>query len=291
MDKLLVKEITVMKRLFAAFFALMYLWSYANDGEFYSEGNQLIPINDTTISVQKEILTIDRIPGKEYWDTKYAVTVYYEFFNPGDEKDVIVGFESISAEGYIRNFKVVMNGDSLQHEVKCLQFPRDDDGQFKLYTPRTGYYKDGQFVEDVWGPDDNEEFYFYENLCFNVYHFNAHFKKGVNIIQHTYIFDGAADNMSQYVFQYVLTAANRWANNGIDDFTLILNMGDDQTLYIEKSFFDSASEWTFDGTAEADNEKSSWQEFHLNKGSLVFHKRKFHPDGELFLYSPMKQDD
>ena len=69
------------------------------------------------------------------------------------------------------------------------------------------------------------------------------------------------------------------------------NFGKYRLYYIEKSFFDSASEWTFDGTAEADNEKSSWQEFHLNKGSLVFHKRKFHPDGELFLYSPMKQDD
>jgi len=275
-----------MKKLFAAFFALMCVVAYANDGEFYSEGNQLIPINDTTISVQKEILTIDRIPGENYWDTKYAVTVYYEFFNPGEEKDVIVGFESISAEGFIRDFKVVMNGDSLRHEVKCLQFPRDDSGYFRLYTPRTGYYKDGQFVEDVWRPEDNEEAYGYENLCFNVYHFNAHFKKGVNIIQHTYIFYGDADSVCQYVFRYVLTAANRWANNGIDDFTLILNMGDDQTVDIQKSFFKSASEWTYDGTA-ADDEKSQWQEFYVNKGSLVFHKLNFHPNGELFLYSPI----
>ena len=34
----------------------------ANDGAFYAEGNQLIPITETTIRVQKEILTITLAP-------------------------------------------------------------------------------------------------------------------------------------------------------------------------------------------------------------------------------------
>ena len=274
------------KILLALLLALLCVGTNANDGEFYSEGNQLIPITDTDISVQKEILTIKRIPAENFWDTKYSVTVYYEFFNPGEEKDVIVGFESISSTAFIRNFKVVMNGDSLQHEVKCMQFARDKNGFFKLYEPRTDYYKDGRFVEEEWSDEDYEG-YGGENLCFNVYHFDAHFKKGLNIIQHTYIFDGAAENGCEYVFDYVLTAANRWANNGIDDFTLILDMGDDQDILIRSDFFSSTSEWTFDGTA-TDNGKGEWSAFHVNKGNLVFHKLSFHPEGELHLYSPMK---
>ena len=87
----------------------------ANDCAFYAAGNQLIPINETDIRVQKEILTINRV-GKQL-----EVTVYYEFFNPVGEKDLLVGFEAPSPyngayfknfpeQPYMHDFKVVMNG-------------------------------------------------------------------------------------------------------------------------------------------------------------------------------------
>lgn len=44
-----------------------------------------------------------------------------------------------------------------------------------------------------------------------VYHFNAHFKKGVNIVEHHYRYRGFM-NIAGNGFNYVLTAANRWAN-------------------------------------------------------------------------------
>ena len=91
--------------------------AYANDGAFYAEGNHLIPIVETDIRVQKEVLTLNRV------DDRIEVTVYYEFFNPVAEKEVLVGFEAekpsipINEESikifpehpFMRNFKVVMS--------------------------------------------------------------------------------------------------------------------------------------------------------------------------------------
>ena len=64
------------------------MFAYANDGAFYAEGNHLIPITETDIRVQKEVLTLNRV------DDRIEVTVYYEFFNPVGEKEVLVGFEA-----------------------------------------------------------------------------------------------------------------------------------------------------------------------------------------------------
>ena len=76
-----------MKRLltFAAC-CLSTLFAFANDGVFYAAGNQLIPITETDISVKKEVLTLNRVGNH------IEVTVYYEFFNPVGEKELLVGF-------------------------------------------------------------------------------------------------------------------------------------------------------------------------------------------------------
>ncbi len=70
----------------------------ANDGSYYVSGNQLIPIIETDISVRKEILKITRKTKRQV-----EVSVYYEFFNPGNPKSVIVGFEAFSPGGGCRS--------------------------------------------------------------------------------------------------------------------------------------------------------------------------------------------
>lgn len=69
--------------------------AYANDGVFYAEGNHLIPIAETDIRVQKEVLTLNRV------DDKIEVTVYNEFYNPVAGKEVLVGFEANEPDVYI----------------------------------------------------------------------------------------------------------------------------------------------------------------------------------------------
>jgi hypothetical protein len=54
-----------------------------------------------------------------------------------------------------------------------------------------------------------------------------------------------------YSLNYVLTAARRWANRQIDDFTLQIDMGDFQDLSFPASFFDHVSEWTLEGIGKS----------------------------------------
>ncbi|NOQ70438.1 MAG: YARHG domain-containing protein [Crocinitomix sp.] len=265
--------------LFLCFHATQLL---ANDGSFYSNGNQLIPIVESTISVKKEVLSIQRI------ENGYVrVTVSYIFDNPGVAKEILVGFEAPSPAGdvngtpinrqhpYISNFSVVMNGLPIRYETA---FVNEKD-----------YYQDDTIVsltmdeaKGEYGFDNYSDFYY-------VYHFNAPFKKGLNTIQHTYNFKMATSVMEYYSFGYILTAANRWANNGIDDFTLIIDLGDFQNFFLSKTFFKDKSDWSFNGKMlEIDEDlppylaqyKGSMEVF-CKHGPLVFTKKDFHPNGEL----------
>lgn len=288
----------------------------ANDGAFYAEGNQLIPITETTIRVQKEILTITLAPRVEYQTHRFKVNVYYEFYNPGEAKDLLVGFEAVNydegsanAHPSIHDFKVVMNNRFLPHQVKRFFYPLNKEG-FLDYGTIKGYYKNGRFVEptkEQWKAMEDEEspYYAWDAVpYYYVYYFNAHFNKGLNIIQHTYDFEGSDLVMEEYLFDYVLTAANRWANNGIDDFTLEINMGDRQSFSVQPSFFKNASEWSFTGKGKVGERKEMLYVnegsviFHVQSGSIVYHKKNFHPEGELhvsrdafFVYDDEDMDD
>ena len=281
-----------MKKLFTILLALFaFVGVKANDGAFYAEGNQLIPITETTIKVQKEILTITLAPKVENQTHRFKVDVYYEFFNPGEAKDLLVGFEAVNylegnanAHPCIHDFKVVMNNKYLPHQVKRFFYPLDKEG-YMNYGVMKDYYKNGRFVEptkEMWKAmdDENSPYHAWDGVpYYYVYYFNAHFNKGLNIIKHTYDFEGSDQVMEEYLFDYVLTAANRWANNGIDDFTLEINLGDRQSFYVSPTFFKSASEWTFKGKGKVKDGGGNL--FHVQSGSIVYHKKNFHPEGEL----------
>lgn len=311
-----------MKKTFIILLALLATASLkANDGAFYAQGNHLIPITETTISVRKEILTIthmaDTITG---WGDMFKVNVYYEFFNPGPAKDVTVGFESPTPDGngyggtldeaykgqpYMYGFNVVMNGKPLPHQVAHVPYKYEGDYQFDYTRKTEDYYKNGQ-VQDMpkeqykanlrrYFPEeaDAEEaaLDYYGYLFYYVYHFNAHFNEGLNTIQHTYTVKGSDLVMTDYLFDYIMTAANRWANNGIDDFTLILNMGDHTSFSVCPTFYASPDEWTFSGKGKIGERREmigmceNCPMFHVQTGSLVFKQKNFHPEGELHIMS------
>jgi len=278
------------------FCCLSALFAFANDGVFYASGNQLIPITETDISVKKEVLTINRVGNH------LEVTVYYEFFNPKGEKELLVGFEAeapyngpnpmdyFPKHPHIQNFKVILNGEPLTYEIAHVERGRyDDNGD---YIP-SKYYINGQFQN--WTKKQIEDTLFAWNYPGDmpidyVYHFKAKFRPGLNIIQHTYEYDLSFSVSEEYDFPYVLTAANRWANHQIDDFTLNINMGDRESFRIKQTFFEKPTDWTINGLGMAMNcEWMGWDTvtngviFHIQQGGVSFHKQNFHPDGELFL--------
>ena len=273
------------------------LFAWANDGAFYAEGTHLIPISETDISVKKEVLTLNRV------GEKIQVTVYYEFYNPAAEKEVLVGFEAAPPDvyfnlesvrqfpqhPYMRNFKVVMNGEPLSYEVAHVaKYDKDWN-----YISDPQYYVDGEiksaapeelFIEKWLAEADDEP----QDHPLYVYHFKAQFRPGLNIIQHTYDFDMSIErNGFTQEFFYILTAANRWANHQIDDFTLYVDMGDHTSFHISPRFFKSADEWEIKGAGKytigtiAEQVRPDSIFFHMQHGSIRFHKENFHPDGEL----------
>ena len=289
---MIMKKIAIL--LFCCFSAL---FATANDGVFYASGNQLIPITETDISVKKEVLTINRVGNH------LEVTVYYEFFNPKGEKELLVGFEAeapyngpdpmdfFPKHPHIQNFKVILNGEPLTYEIAHVERGRyDDNGE---YAP-SQYYLNGKIqnwtkkqIEDTllaWNyPGDMPIDY--------VYHFKAKFRPGLNIIQHTYDFDLSFSVEEEFFFPYILTAANRWANHQIDDFTLNVNLGDRESFHILPEFFKNPDEWqilgkgkvTMDTTWHLMNGKET-PVFHIQEGGISFHKANFHPDGELHIH-------
>lgn len=280
-----------MKKTFLFLLMLLpFVGARANDGVYYASGNQLIPITETDISVKKEILTVNRVGDH------LEVTVYYEFFNPAKPKDLLVGFEApapypaeedymklFPEQPHMRNFKVIVNGEPLKYEIAHVEGQPHED-----YTATREYYSNGKFQDlsrkqcvEALEADD----YFFYPFYF-VYHFNAHFREGLNIVQHTYDFDMSSSVEDVFSFDYILTAANRWANNGIDDFTLNIDMGPRESFEVYPSFFKDASEWTINGRGKVTTDRqhsasASNPVFHMQEGSVTFRKKNFHPEGEL----------
>ena len=134
---------------------------------------------------------------------------------------------------------------------------------------------DEQCIKAFEGDMDAMNFYF-------VYYFNAHFNEGLNIVQHTYEYDLSGSVDEVFYFQYILTAANRWANHRIDDFTLNIDMGPRASFGIEPSFFKRAKAWTLNGHGRVSKDEDR-HVFHMQDGSITFKKKKFHPKGELYV--------
>ena len=276
------------KTLILLLMVLSLIGAKANDGVYFTSGNQLIPITETEISVKKEVLDITR------QDQMIHVHVYYEFFNPGNEKTLLVGFEALPPGGawditeeeykrltdhpYIHDFTVYLNGERLNYQVSHVE------------SDETGYYHNGKFDElsKQRELELGRETDFSENIPYLfVYHFNATFKKGLNIVEHTYVFNESTYVGAEYDFDYVLTAANRWANNQIDDFTLNVDMGELESFAIRPTFFKSASEWTIKGVGRQSNGGELYNDnpmFHMQQGGISYHKKNFHPEGELEIY-------
>lgn len=290
-----------MKRLYLFF--LMFVFdafsAMANDGSYTASGGQLVPAVETEISVQKEILTLKRNGDR------LRVDVYYEFYNPlSTVKNLLVGFVAPPPSGdveyskdafieqpYISGFRVEMNGFYLNHKVALVHENEYDFDTGELVKDNT--FKDGKpnaltqneiddcikalEADDLWGyPFDY------------VYHFNAQFVPGVNIVKHTYEYELSSSVMHMFSFPYDLTPACRWANGQIDDFTLIIDMGDVASFRIPANFFDEVDRWKIHGIGaqKFDYEDEfyvnyAYRQFWIRDGYLEFNKKNFKPEGEL----------
>jgi len=240
---------------------------YANDGAFYVSGNTLMPLQETQISLRKEVLKF-YVRDFRWMD----VTVDFEFYNPGAEKRVTVGFVTPPADGdvsdedqahpQIKNFTVTVNGSQLKYQMKRM--------------------KDTSFSADKLKIEGTDF----------VYYFNVAFKRGLNKIRHTYRFRGGEGVELQRDFDYQITTGKRWANKQIDDFELQLYL-DNGIFAIPATFRNNGklAAWRIAGDGVIDDTPRKWfgedspqvRMVHLNSGYIALNEKNFQPDFDIML--------
>ena len=251
-DKNHLNDRTMKRTIITYLFAILGISTlWANDGVFYARGNFLVPLQETDISVAKEVLTITI--GK---DSMARVDVYYEFMNNGNPKTVTMAFEAdppynvglpLNHEGihpFIKDFTVVMNSQRLQNKNAVIASLRHNGKTTFDFTPLdlTKWKGYGE------APDSLVP---YENSLYNAeldsvvdhayaYYFEAPFKKGRNIVHHTYSYTMSDSHRYRYEIPYWLTPATRWANRQVDDFTLKITADGHDEFCLYDSLFVSS---------------------------------------------------
>ena len=101
-----------MKKLFTfVMFIFLAGTAFANDTYFFTSGGNLIPAEETDISVEMKSEIISIVLQPKY----YEVTVDFEFYNNGRTVDLLVGFPyfeaGIGGHGKLYDFKCWTNGE------------------------------------------------------------------------------------------------------------------------------------------------------------------------------------
>lgn len=256
-------------RKFAVLFLLLILTvsCFANDGSFYATGNTLIPLKETTIQMKKEILSLER---RGNW---MQVDIYFEFFNPGPEKELTVGFVTPPASGdvtdeeaghpQVRDF-MVMTGDRI--------IP------YKISKMNESGFRVSSKLAVGW------DF---------VYYFPVRFVKGNTVLRHTYLYRGGASVESAAEFYYRLTTGTSWAGGAIGDFELNIKMGDDSYFAIPASFNNTDVQWSMVGAGRIgevmnfypyEHYENKLRMAYIKRGSIQLRQTNFKPVRDLTLF-------
>lgn len=234
---------------------LASMCAFANDGVYYTSGNFLVPMRESTISVKKEILTITI--GKE---NMAKVDVYYEFYNPDSTKTVSMAFEADAPYNadfdigkslehpYIHDFKVVMNDQPLTYKNMLIDSEwknNIDQDIAPLDLTEWKHEMPKKYDEYLW-PDIlySAQLDTFISADYG-YMFEATFRPGINIVHHTYNYMMSYSIGDKYSIHYWLTPATRWANRQIDDFTLRIKNENDMDFAICNDSIFMASQFVF----------------------------------------------
>ncbi len=248
--------------LLISLFLLLAQRLFANDGSFYAMGNTLFPLQETTIQLKKEVLNLT---GQKKW---MQVDVYFEFYNPGPEKELIVGFVTPPEMGdvadrnikhpKINDFLVVVNSDTLSYKIVKM-----NSSGFKI-------------ADSLVGGDDF------------VYYFTVKFPAGTTKIRHRYQYRGGEGVLALNDYYYRLTTGTTWANKEIEDFELNIDMGADCYFSLPYTFNSTKAHWTITGEGRLSNKMrmDNWDDYfitmaYVRTGTIQFKATHFKPTDDL----------
>ena len=200
------------KILLAILFCLLSIFTFANDWEFGSEGEHIIPLKGSNIAIKKEKITLKLTPDG------MLVNVKFTFDSPNAENKIIGFVTPESGNGdegeergnrkpeplKIKNFKTTVNGKEVKSNVELLSKLLSkgvlDNNVIKEYTEK------------------EKEYFNY------VYYFNADFKQGENVVEHSYFYTGSY-GVYEREFGYVVTTISKWKNQTVEDFEIEIQPG------------------------------------------------------------------
>ena len=199
-----------MKKIFLAIiFCFLSIFAFANDWEFGSEGEHIIPLKGSNMSIKKEKITLKLIPDgmlvnvKFVFDSPNAENKIIGFVTPesgnGEEEDETTKPKRKPEPLNIKNFKTVVNGKEVKSNVELLS---------KLLSKGV---LDNNIIKEY--TEKEKTFYNY------VYYFNADFKQGENVVEHSYFYTGSY-GVYERDFEYVVTTISKWKNKTVEDFEI-----------------------------------------------------------------------
>ena len=230
------------KILLTILFCLLSIFTFANDWEFGSEGEHIIPLKGSNMSIKKEKITLKLTPDgmlvnvKFTFDNPTAENKIVGFVTPesgnGEEEDETTKPKRKAEPLKIKNFKTTVNGKEVKSNVELLS---------KLLSKGV---LDNNIIKEY--TEKEKTFYNY------VYYFNADFKQGENVVEHSYFYTGSY-GVYERDFEYVVTTISKWKNQTVEDFEIEVHPGN----YFVKLPY---SFWK-------DNKKINWEV--VGKGKMV----------------------
>ncbi|MDD4821688.1 MAG: DUF4424 family protein [Bacteroidales bacterium] len=224
-----------MKKVMSVLFILcMTIPVFGNDGVYNTRGGVIYPTKESKISLEKETLSFT------VRDKICRVDISFEFNNPESvERKLTIGFQAPTAVGdvsdkisntnQITDFKILSNGQTLPFKVKAAE---SENGELK--EPNEIHFtqlKQGVFV----------------------YLFELSFKPGVNKIHHSYSFPASSNVLFSQFYNYILTTGAKWSGGKINNLTILFDMGDKSSFYVNDVFGKDAS-WSIIGSGEVTKE-------------------------------------
>ena len=230
------------KILLAILFCLLSIFTFANDWEFGSEGEHIIPLKGSNMSIKKEKITLKLTPDG------MLVNVKFTFDNPTAENK-IVGFvtpESGNGEEEDETTKPKRKAEPLKNKkFKTTHNGKEPKSNVELLSKLLSKgVLDNNIIKEY--TEKEKTFYNY------VYYFNADFKQGENVVEHSYFYTGSY-GVYERDFEYVVTTISKWKNQTVEDFEIEVHPGN----YFVKLPY---SFWK-------DNKKINWEI--VGKGKMV----------------------
>ena len=271
-----------MKKIFLAIiFFFLNILAFANDWEFGSSGEHIIPLKGSNMSIKKEKITL------KLTEDGMLVNVKIIFDNPKAENKV-VGFvtpesgngdygESIKENRKpeplkIKNFKTIVNGKEVKSNVELLS---------KLFSK-------GVLDNDVIKEYIEKEKFFYNY----VYYFNTDFKEGENVVEHSYFYTGSY-GVYERVFEYVVTTISKWKNKTVEDFEIEIYTGN-YFVMLPYSLWDNGKkvDWKIIGKGKIiledppklnDANEGGIVYLKLDNGYVRYKSKNFSPDSDFYV--------